>query len=85
MGYVRSPISPTGNWNWQQQGGGSSTDYCYDVDVESSTGEVAVTGYYNNAAWFGQYGELDWSNDVFMGTLSSNGAWSWVNHHGSTQ
>ncbi|MBC87956.1 MAG: hypothetical protein CMB12_01535 [Euryarchaeota archaeon] len=78
-------ISPTGNWNWQQQGGGSSTDYCYDVDVEDATGEIAVTGYYNGASWFGQYGVNSiGSNDVFMGTLSSNGAWNWVNTHGST-
>ena len=78
-------ISPTGNWNWYDKGGGSSTDYCYEVSTEWDSGEIAITGYYYNTAVFGAYGlSSTGSNDVFAATLSSSGTWNWVKGYGST-
>ena len=78
-------ISPSGNWNWYDKGGGTGTDYCFDISSEWDSGEVAVTGYFANTAVFGPYGlSSTGSNDVFAATISQTGSWNWAKGYGST-
>jgi len=68
-----------GNYLWAQVAGGSSTDYCYDLDMDNATGEVVISGMFQNTAWFGN---LQLSNsgstDAYIAHVPSAGGWSWV-------
>ena len=65
-----------GSYVWAQNAGGSSTDYCYDLDMDKTTGNITISGMYYNTAWFGN-SQLSSSGsyDAFMAHVPSSGGW----------
>ncbi|TNE50414.1 MAG: hypothetical protein EP343_08085 [Deltaproteobacteria bacterium] len=75
-------LNNKGVWQWVTGGGGSSSDYAYGVDVDSS-GNVYVTGYFYNNATFGSISLTSaGSADIFVGQVSNSGVWQWVKRAG---
>ena len=77
-------LAPGGTWSWAASGGGSGTEYCGGVAVDT-TGPVALTGSYASAtAAFGSTtltnaGAIGTSgDDVFVARLTPAGAWLWA-------
>ena len=70
---------------WAQNAGGSSTDYCYDLDMDKTSGNITVSGMYYNTAWFGN-SQLSSSggNDAFMAHVPSTGGWDWMKKFGGS-
>ncbi len=71
-------ISPSGNWLWAQEMGGTSSDQCKDIDVDDG-GNISITGYFYSTATFGNtYLSSQGSYDVFVAKLDTNGTWLWA-------
>ena len=45
-------LSVTGEWLWVKTAGSTSSDYCYDIDVDKG-GNVSITGIYYGSIQFG--------------------------------
>ena len=83
--------SSSGNHLWAQVIGGSSTDYCYALDMDKSTGNISIAGMYQNTAWFGNsYIVSNGGTDAFFATLTpdpqnpSAYIWDTIHHFGGT-
>ncbi|MDP7042445.1 MAG: SBBP repeat-containing protein [Candidatus Thalassarchaeaceae archaeon] len=79
-------IGPAGNWLWAQRlGGSSSSDYCYDIDVDDG-GNISITGSFYGSASFGSSTYLSsyGSQDIFAAKLDTNGSWIWAVRAGSS-
>lgn len=75
-------IDSKGDWKWVSGGGGSSSDYAYDLALDSS-GNVYTTGYFYNTATFGTFTMTSaGSADIFLGKMDKNGKWLWVKQAG---
>lgn len=75
---------PDGNWLWAVRAGSSSSDYGWDIDVDSS-GNVYLTGYFKNTADFGSSSLTSYGgSDIYAAKLDSNGNWLWVVQAGGT-
>ena len=75
----------SGAYQWAQNAGGSSTDYCYDLDVDKTTGNLTIAGMYYNTAWFGN-SQLSSSGsyDAFIAHVPSTGGWDWMKKFGGS-
>lgn len=78
-------IDGSGTWQWVTGGGGSSSDYAYDLALDSN-GNVYATGFFYNTATFGTFslssaGEAD----IFIAKLDNTGKWLWIKSAGGTQ
>ena len=76
---------------WVQAVGGSSTDYCYGLDMDPVSGNITITGMYQNTAWFGNtYISSMGGSDAFFGTLipdpqnPSAYIWDTIHHFGGS-
>lgn len=73
-----SRIDSNGNWLWVKSAGGSSTDRCFDISVNSSD-EIFLTGYYRESATFGGSSFNSPGNrGLFVSKLNSSGVWQWT-------
>ena len=74
-----------GNYQWAQNAGGSNTDYCYDLDMDKTSGNITISGMYYNTAWFGN-SQLSSSGsyDAFMAHIPSTGGWDWMKKFGGS-
>ncbi len=77
-----------GAYLWAQAVGGSSTDYCYAIDMDGTTGNITIAGMYQSTAWFGNtYIASRGSTDAFYATLTpSSGGYVWdtIHHFGGS-
>lgn len=89
---VVAKLDSTGSWQWATSAGGNSTDYAYDLALDS-TGNIYVTGaFYTNSAstsfaTFGTFSTIKAngsSQDIFVAKLNNSGSWVWVQTAGST-
>ena len=76
---------------WAQAVGGSSTDYCYSLDMDRTSGNITIAGMYQGTAWFGNtYIASRGGSDAFYATLTpdpqnpSAYIWSTIHHFGGT-
>ena len=74
-----------GTYQWAQNAGGSSTDYCYDLDMDKTSGNITVSGMFNSNAWFGN-SQLSSSGsyDAFIAHVPSTGGWDWMKKFGGS-
>ena len=83
---VLAKYSSGGRYIWAKRMGGASDDFIQSVAVDTTTGEIAMTGY------FARLGELRrresstsaGGNDAFIAKYSSTGAHVWSGRWGST-
>jgi hypothetical protein len=83
--------SSSGSNQWVQAIGGSSTDYCYALDMDKGTGNITIAGMYQNTAWFGNsYITSSGGSDGFYATLvpdpqnPTTYLWDSVHHFGGS-
>ena len=70
---------------WAQNAGGSSSDYCYAIDSNKSSGDFMITGMYQSTAWFGNsYISNRGSTDAFVSKVPANGGWADIKSFGGT-
>jgi len=71
-------LDADGNWLWVSSAGGISDEYGRDVAVDAD-GNVFVTGYFNQTAYFGT-NEIQSSgnSDIFIAKLDDEGNWLWA-------
>ncbi|TNE47441.1 MAG: hypothetical protein EP343_19925 [Deltaproteobacteria bacterium] len=75
-------VDNKGKWLWAAQGGGSNKDEGYGIDIDAS-GNVFVTGYFDNAATFGSLSVQSKGRfDSFVAQLDSKGKWKWATAFG---
>jgi hypothetical protein len=75
---------PAGNWLWAVQAGSSSSDYGWDIEVDSG-GNVYITGYFRNTADFGSTSLTSYGGyDTYAAKLDPDGNWLWVVQAGGT-
>lgn len=71
----------TGKLSWLAGGGGSSTEYSYDIAVDGS-GNVYVTGAFRTSSTDAEFGTTKLQSqgiyDVFVAKLDNTGKWSWA-------
>jgi len=74
-----------GTYEWAQNAGGSNTDYCYDLDMDKTSGNVTIAGMFYSTAWFGN-NQLSSSGsyDAFMAHIPSTGGWDWMKKFGGS-
>lgn len=71
-------ISPSGTWLWVEKMGGTSSDYCYDIDVDDG-GNISITGSFNSQGTFGTNTfSSQGGYDIFVAKLDTNGTWLWA-------
>jgi hypothetical protein len=74
-----------GNFVWSQVAGGSSSDYCYHIDMDGPSGNITVSGMFYGNAWFGNTAlSSTGSNDAFMAHIPSSGGWDWMKKFGGS-
>ncbi len=74
-----------GNYLWAQVAGGSSTDYCYDLEMDNATGDLVVSGMYQSNAWFANSQlSSSGSTDAFIAYAPSAGGWDWAKKFGGS-
>ncbi len=74
-----------GNYQWAQVAGGSSTDYCYDIDVDKASGNLTISGMFYNTGWFGNTQiQSSGGNDAFIAQIPAGGGWDWVKKFGGS-
>ena len=83
--------SSSGGVVWAQAVGGSSTDYCYSLDMDRTSGNITIAGMYQSTAWFGNtYIASRGATDAFYATLTPDPQnptayiWSTIHHFGGT-
>ena len=70
-------LSATGDWLWVQTAGSTSTDYCYDIDVDKG-GNVSITGIFYGSIQFGSSSHSSsGSYDIYVAVLDTVGNWRW--------
>ena len=73
-GFV-AKISTTGVWQWAAKAGGSGSDYCVGMELDS-TGSAYAAGYFDDTAAFGTYSAVSaGSTDIFVAKLDNSGNW----------
>jgi len=77
-------LDTNGNWLWATKAGGTTHDYGYSVDIDSS-GSIYVTGCILSTASFGDITLTSSSMDIFVGKLDSSGNWLWAKRVGGSQ
>lgn len=72
-------LSPSGDWLWAIQGGGSHDDWGWDVDV-ASDGTCFVTGSVVGTVAFGPHQLLSYAtqDQVFVAKADADGNWLWA-------
>jgi len=77
-------MSPTGEWLWAVNAGGSISDYAYGLVLDSEA-NCYITGRFDNTASFGTT-ELTSSggSDVYIAKLTSAGEWQWARGAGGS-
>ena len=71
-------LSSGGVWQWAVKAGGSSADWGYGIDVDSS-GNAYVTGFFIGTVTFGSSSLTSGvTDDLFIAKLSSAGVWQWA-------
>ena len=77
-------LSSTGDWLWVQTAGSTSTDYCYDIDVDAG-GNVSITGIFFNSISFGSTSfSSSGSYDAYVAVLDTMGNWLWAQKIGAS-
>jgi len=75
----------SGVYQWAQNAGGSNSDYCYDLDMDQTTGNITVAGIFYNTAWFGNSQiSSSGSYDAFMAHIPPTGGWDWIKKFGGS-
>lgn len=80
-------LSPAGTWLWALSAGGDRPDAGTGIGVDAR-GDVVVGGYFDSptlrlGATALTSGAMSYNGEVFVGKLSSAGAWQWATHAGS--
>jgi Secretion system C-terminal sorting domain len=76
-------LDEDGNWVWAVRCGGPGDDLCSAVDVDNNTGDVVITGYFEDSAYFDSIGVFAfWAEDMFVARYNTNGSSLWVNTAG---
>ena len=71
-------ISPSGTWLWVEKMGGTSSDHCYDIDVDDG-GNISITGSFYSQGTFGTNTfSSQGGYDIFVAKLDTNGTWLWA-------
>jgi hypothetical protein len=74
-----------GGYRWAQAAGGSSTDYCYSLEMDPATGNITIAGMFNGNAWFAnQQLSSAGSYDAFIAHIPDAGGWDWVKQFGGS-
>ncbi len=75
----------SGTYQWAQNAGGSNTDYCYDLALDKSTGNITIAGMYYGTAWFAN-NQLTSSGsyDAFIAHVPTSGGWDWMKKFGGS-
>ena len=77
-------LSSTGDWLWVKTAGSTSTDYCYDIDVDGG-GNVSITGTFYNTISFGSTSfSSSGSLDAYVAVLDTMGNWLWAQKIGAS-
>ena len=77
-------INDLGVWQWAIKAGGSSSDYSYSIDLDS-TGAGYITGFFSNTVSFGSTSLTSAGmKDVFVAKVSNSGSWEWAVRAGSS-
>jgi PKD repeat protein len=77
-------MDSNGNWLWAHEAGGFSGGDVSSVAIDDS-GNSYVTGFYYGPGSFGSTTlTSDWSNDIFVAKMDSNGNWLWAQNAGGT-
>ncbi|MEZ4256670.1 MAG: nucleotide-binding protein [Polyangiales bacterium] len=78
-------LDPSGNFLWAKGYGGTGDDRAYDLVVHRGSGDVILTGYFENSLTFGNGGDTLTSaggRDFFVARLDSSGAHVWSAGYG---
>jgi hypothetical protein len=70
-------FAQTPDWLWANSGGGTNSDWGYDIVVDSN-GNSYVTGYFWESAVFGTNNLSGNGADVFVAKMGENGNWLWA-------
>ena len=77
-------LSPSGNWLWAVQAGGTDLDLGNGIAVDG-VGNILVSGYFQDIATFGTHTlTATGISDVFVAKLDPSGNWLWVVQAGGT-
>ena len=75
----------SGNYRWAQNTGGSSSDYCYAVDMDPVTGNLTVAGMFQSTAYWGPTSlSSSGSTDAWIAHVPDAGGWGWVKKFGGS-
>ena len=74
-------LSPTNEWQWAKQAGGTKNDQGGSIEIDSS-GDIIITGKYESNANFGPINVSSSTEryDLFVAKISSSGEWQWANN-----
>ncbi|MGB1937959.1 MAG: calcium-binding protein, partial [Akkermansiaceae bacterium] len=77
-------LNSSGTFQWVQTYGGTSSEFAYSVDVDSSD-NLYISGEYSNTVDFGGGAETAEAGhcDIFILKLNSSGTFQWVETLGS--
>ena len=82
---VLAKYSSAGAYTWAKRIGGASDDFVQSVAVDTTTGEIAMTGYFAGSLNLGGGSTTSAGlNDAFIAKYSSTGAHVWSGRWGST-
>jgi len=77
-------IDKTGKWVWATAAGSTSSDYAYDLDLDSAN-NAYVSGYFRSSATFGATTLTSKGGaDAFVAKLDKNGKWLWASGMGGS-
>ncbi|MBL4753193.1 MAG: T9SS type A sorting domain-containing protein [Flavobacteriales bacterium] len=72
-----------GNYLWAQRAGGTQSDLCFDIALDTSSGGVYMCGCFKDSADFGSLSLIaSAETDIFFGNYDGNGNPLWVQRAG---
>lgn len=78
-------LNNSGVWQWVANAGGTSSDYAYNIALDSN-GNVYATGFFYNTSTFGTTTLTSkGAQDIFIAKLDGTGKWQWVKQAGGKE